>query len=60
MLAIFIRQISRLLLTIGLRYLQTVEEILLILLKSVLSPIWIFLVIGEVFRPKQLRATVLS
>ena len=51
MRAIFIRQISRLLLTIGLRYLQTVEEILLILLKSVLSPIWIFLVIGEVFRP---------
>ena len=51
MRAIFIRQISRLLLTMGSRYLQTVEEILLILLKSVLSPIWIFLVIGEVFRP---------
>ena len=49
--AIFIRQISRLLLTIGLGYLQTLEEVLLILLKSVLSPIWIFLVIGEVFRP---------
>ncbi len=59
-LAIFIRQISRLLLTIGLRYLQSMEAILLIFLKSVLGPIWIFLVIGEEFRPQLLRATVLS
>ena len=60
MLAIFIRQISRPLLTIGLRYLQTVEANRLIFLKSVLGPNWICLVIGEEFRPQLLRATVLS